>query len=114
MAPSFDCAASSLLCADENDSVFEDNDCCGALSDEFDSQWSHRVHQNFRGGFDGVGGGWLPLQSEEFLALLLEKEEQHLPNAEYLNLMRNGDLDLVARSEAVDWIGKVGSFNTNK
>ncbi|KAI7995627.1 hypothetical protein LOK49_LG11G02885 [Camellia lanceoleosa] len=45
-------------------------------------------------------------KSDECLALMVKKEFEHLPNSGYLNRLRNGDLDLGARKEAVDWIGK--------
>jgi cyclin D1/2/4 len=41
---------------------------------------------------------------------MVEKECQHLPSGDYLKRLRNGDLGLGARKEAVDWIAKVGSF----
>ncbi|XVF64869.1 hypothetical protein PTKIN_Ptkin09bG0201300 [Pterospermum kingtungense] len=117
MAPSVDCAVSSLLCAEDNNSIFYDNDYFGgggsAEVEEFGATWNHHSHRHYRnlnqnrvfnGGVDEDG---LPLQSEECLALMVEKEHLHLPNADYLQRLQSGDLDLEARKEAVDWIGKV-------
>lgn len=109
MAPSFDCAASSLLCAEDR-SVFDDNEY-GSLVEKFeeDTTWHHRNHRthdqnrSFSNGGDG-----LPLQSDECLASMVEKECHHLPHADYLKRLRSGDLDQGARKEAVDWITKVG------
>ncbi|GLT93739.1 hypothetical protein SLE2022_115150 [Rubroshorea leprosula] len=109
MAPSFDCAVSSLLCAEDNNSIFYDNDCFGGLGGEFEMTRDHRNHRNLnqnRGFYDGNA---LPLQSEECLALMVEKENQHMPNADYLKRLQSGDLEMGARTEAVDWIGKVHS-----
>lgn len=116
MAPSFDYVVSSLLCAEEDSSVFDDIN--GSVVDEFenDATWhqgNNRTQYRSRR-FDDGGDMLLslPLQSDECLALLLEKECHHLPNNDYLKRLRTGDLDLVARQEAVDWIAKVGSFKS--
>ncbi|KAJ4827418.1 hypothetical protein Tsubulata_034307 [Turnera subulata] len=109
MAPSFDCAASSLLCAEDNESIFDDNECSGAVVEEFEAAWHHRDHRircQDRG-FDGGDGGLLTAPSEECLALMIEKESRHLPSTDYLQRLRTGDLDLGDRKEAADWIGKV-------
>ncbi|XP_059655055.1 DNA (cytosine-5)-methyltransferase DRM1A-like [Cornus florida] len=59
-------------------------------------------------GFDGEES-WngLPVQTDECLALMVKRECKHLPSGDYLNRLRNGDLDLGARMEVVDWIVKV-------
>ena len=111
MAPSFDCAVSSLLCAEDN-SIFYDNDYFGggAEVEEFGTTWNHRCYRNWNQNrvFNGVDEDGLPLQSEESVASMVEKERKHLPNANYLKRLQSGDLDLEARKEAVDWIEKVG------
>ncbi|KAF2291611.1 hypothetical protein GH714_026159 [Hevea brasiliensis] len=109
MAPSFDCAVSSLLCAEDNNGIFDDNDCYGALVEEYEATWhrkNHRIHHQDRA-YCGGGNGELPVQSEDCLALMVEKECLHLPNVDYLKRLRRGDLDLGSRKEAIDWIGKV-------
>ncbi|KAI4337623.1 hypothetical protein L6164_016012 [Bauhinia variegata] len=107
MAPSFDCV-SSLLCAEDN-SIFDDNDY-GGVMDQFEDTWNHRYHRfhNQNQYFDDPAG--LPLQSDECLALMVEKEDQLLPGCDYLNRLRNGDLDFGARKEAIDWIEKVRTY----
>ncbi|XWS23961.1 hypothetical protein CRYUN_Cryun28dG0060500 [Craigia yunnanensis] len=113
MAPSFDCVVSSLLCAEDNNSIFYDNDYFGggAEMEEFGATWNHRYYRNLNQNrvFNGVDEDGLPLQSEECVALMVEKEHQHLPNADYLKRLQTGNLNLEARKEAVDWIGKVHS-----
>ena len=106
MAPSFDCTVSSLLCAEDNNSIVDDNDRYDATVEEFEATWHNGNHQIQNQNC----GWWLPIQSEECLVLMVEKECQHLPSGDYLKRLRNGDLDLGARKEAVDWIAKVGSF----
>ncbi|KAJ7958940.1 Cyclin [Quillaja saponaria] len=103
MAPSFDCAVSSLLCAEDN-SIFEDNDNGGVL-EQLETTWHHRYHRVDNQSFDG--GDELPLQSDECLALMVEKECEHLPDGHYLDRIRSGDLDFGARKESIDWIEKV-------
>nr|POF21448.1 cyclin-d3-1 [Quercus suber] len=112
MAPSFDYAVSSLLCGEDN-SIFDDNDY-GVVVEEFEATWHHLGHRsrNQDSGFGGGGGGGggndgVPLQSDECLALMVEKECQYLPGGDYLKKLLSGDLDLGARKQAVDWIGKV-------
>lgn len=112
MAPSFDCAVSSLLCAEEDSGIFDDmnNDNHGPVVEEFEAtlyHGNHRTHHRNRSFDDGCD--MFPPQSDECLALLLEKECQHLPNTDYLKRLQTGDLDLRSRKEAIDWIAKVGS-----
>ncbi|KAJ1424803.1 Cyclin-like [Sesbania bispinosa] len=95
MAPSFD-FVSSLLCA-EDSSVFDDGDV-------YEETGRSRYHQRSEQFGDPDG---LPLQSEECLAMMMEKECQHLPRADYFNRLQSGDLDFGARKEAIDWIEKV-------
>lgn len=109
MAPSFDCTVSSLLCAEDN--IFDDNDFGSVRLEEFEeAMWPLRNRRNYdqNRGFDDEGG--LPLQSDEYLASMVEKECHHLPGSDYLMRLQSGDLDLGARKQAVDWIGKVGSL----
>ncbi|KAF7829992.1 cyclin-D4-2 isoform X1 [Senna tora] len=108
MAPSFDCV-SSLLCAEDN-IVFDDNDYAGSMGmGLLDDTWHHThtyhgLHNPIPSRDDADG---LPLQSDEGLALMVQKEYQHIPAGDYLNRLRTGDLDSGARKEAIDWIEKV-------
>ncbi|KAA3476639.1 cyclin-D4-1-like [Gossypium australe] len=115
MAPSFDCAVSSLLCAEENDSVFYDNEYSGWVGggevEGFEgATWDHhRCYRNLNQNrvFSGLDEHGLPLQTDECIALMVEKEHHHLPSVDYLKRLQNGDLDLEARKQAMDWIGMV-------
>lgn len=52
-----------------------------------------------------------PLESEEIIREMMEKEKQHLPSDDYIKRLRSGDLDLnVRRTEALNWIWKVCIF----
>lgn len=113
MAPSFDCGVLSLLCAEENDSIYYDDDADLGVVEEFEATWHHRnsnQKQSFKGEEEEESMSGIPLQSGECLSLMLKNEFDHLPAGDYLKRLRNGDLDLGARQEAVDWMGKVDSF----
>lgn len=119
MAPSMDCAVSSLLCAEDNSSIFcnEDDDVGFGFVEEVVGEdiWYPRIHRNgqenrklFNGDEFYTG---VPLQSDECLVLMIEKECEHMPAVDYLERLRNGDLDIGARDEILDWIAKVWFMN---
>ncbi|KAK9109091.1 hypothetical protein Sjap_017151 [Stephania japonica] len=111
MAPSFDCTGSSLLCAEDNNSLmcFDEED--DGLGDDggfgvYEEGHDHQKRRFLHGGgyvdfYVGFG-----LQSEERLDLLFEREWQHLPSEDYLERLKRGDLDVGMRREAVDWMEK--------
>lgn len=106
MAPSFDCV-SSLLCAEDN-SIFDENDYGGSVEVLEDAWQDPRYRRNLSQSENlDVPNGFFPLQSDECLRLMVEKEWDHLPNGDYVNRLRSGDLDFGARKEAIDWIEKV-------
>ena len=107
MAPSFDCV-SSLLCVEDN-SIFDENDYGGSVEVLEDAWQDPRYRRNLSQSENlDVPNGWFQLQSDECLRLMVEKEWDHLPNGDYRNKLRSGDLDFEARKEAIDWIQKVG------
>lgn len=114
MAPGFDLAVSNLLCAEENCIFDNHDDDDETVVEEFvvapyflrSSGSQNRRHRSLHGG--GCGGDGLPFLSDECLIGMVEKETQHLPVDGYLVKLQNGELDVGARKEAVDWIEKVG------
>ncbi|KAI8013417.1 Cyclin-D3-1 [Camellia lanceoleosa] len=102
MAPSFDFAVSSLLCTEDNSIIFGDDEI------DFEPTWHNRNHRtrNQNQSFDEPYIV-LPMQSDECLAQMLKRECELLLASDYLSGLRNGDLNLMARREAVIWIGKV-------
>lgn len=117
MVPSFDPFVSNLLCAEEN-CIFGTNDDDDDDVDEIvvkdcavppcflrSSVIQSRRNRTLYGG--GCGGDELPFMSDECLIGMVEKESHHLPVDGYLVKLQNGDLDVGARKDAVDWIGKV-------
>ncbi|KAB8101750.1 hypothetical protein EE612_032717 [Oryza sativa] len=100
MAPSFDFAASILLCAEDNTAILD----LGEESEEI--SWVVGVDASL-----GDLSMDFPLQSDDCIEALLGREEQqHIPMEGYLQrlLLQPDGLDLVAvRSDAIDWIWKV-------
>ena len=82
MVPSFDCATSNLLCEEDNTSIFDDANY-GTGVKAFETAWHHRNHRShnqdrsFNGGEFFLG---FPIQSDECLAEMIEKEYNYLPS----------------------------------
>lgn len=105
MAPSFDCV-SSLLCAEDSNSVFDDNHYGGTVVEVYEETWHRtRYHQSHHFGEPD----WLPLLGDECFAMMVEKEWQQWHGVDYFNRLQSGDLDFGARNEAIEWIEKVCS-----
>ncbi|KAG7601817.1 Cyclin-D4-2 [Arabidopsis thaliana] len=70
------------------------------LVSNFDDEKSNSVDTRsiFQMGF--------PLESEEIVREMIEKERQHSPRDDYLKRLRNGDLDFNVRIQALGWIWK--------
>ncbi|GJW64810.1 cyclin, C-terminal domain-containing protein [Tanacetum coccineum] len=88
----------------------EDNDHIGYDNDD-DMLWDHGNNQNSTH-YQNLETEYsvldVPLQSDECINLLIEKEcEQFVGFLDYFSKLKNGNFDLVARREAVDWITKV-------
>jgi cyclin D1/2/4 len=108
MGPSYDCAASVLLCAEDNAAIL-------GLDDDDDCSWAAAVtppRPAFAaggGGADGFSMGY-PVQTDDIIAALVEREEEHMPTEGYPEMLRRrlAGLDLAAvRRDAIDWIWKV-------
>lgn len=114
MAPNFDLGVGSLLCAEDN-CIFDNNDDDDeTLEEEFvlppyylrtNGTRSRRNRTPCGGCGDGER---FPFVSDECLTGMVEKETHHVPVDGYLSKLQNGELDVGARRDAVDWIGKVG------
>ncbi|KAJ4793652.1 Cyclin-D3-1 [Rhynchospora pubera] len=98
-----DLASSILLCSEENNSIlfFEDGGEgeIGLIEGQVNNFYSDFV-------------GSFPMQSEECIELLVERESQHFPNQRYLERLKNGAFEASFRRDAIEWISKVHShFN---
>ncbi|KAL1569671.1 cyclin-D4-1-like [Salvia divinorum] len=58
------------------------------------------------GSSDSESLAHLPCLSEECIGYMLEREREHIPRDDYLSRLRNGDLDVGLRREALDWMLK--------
>ncbi|KAF9620730.1 hypothetical protein IFM89_014251 [Coptis chinensis] len=99
----------SLLCPENSNVCFDDEIGNGFLEE----QWNpHKLDKkiNFFHSGDFFQLGNLPLQSEECMSLIVEKECDFLPRSDYLKRLQNGDLDLMVRKDALDWMKKVHSY----
>ncbi|XP_057503763.1 cyclin-D4-2-like [Actinidia eriantha] len=113
MVPSFDYTVPSLLCCEDNNSIFCDEVDFGVWGEKFEPISHHLNHQsnNQNQRFDSEEAlNGLPIQSDELLSSMVERECEHMPASDYLKRLRNGDLDLEARREAIDWIDKVHAY----
>ncbi|PQQ10189.1 cyclin-D2-1 [Prunus yedoensis var. nudiflora] len=112
MADSFDCANSNLLCAENSDTCFDDLnsntiDDLGlfpSMSHKIDNTHNQDPSFNHNRSKSMID---FPLQSEEGVSSMVKRESEHFPRDDYLKRLRNGDLDLSSRREALDWISKV-------
>ncbi|XP_073117453.1 cyclin-D4-1-like isoform X2 [Elaeis guineensis] len=108
MGVTYDYASSNLLCAEDNSSILEFDD---GEEDGFDGEAEGHKHgwiPEQRSDFYGDFLKSFPLQSEECIVLLVEKELEHMPRKDYAKRLQNGDLDISVRRDAIDWIGKEG------
>lgn len=90
----------SLLCTETDNMCFDDLEA----TDDLDHPL---VFCNLVGGGSEPLIGLIPMQSDEVLFLLFEKESEFLPRSDFLQRLRSGDLDLCVRNEALAWIHKV-------
>ncbi|KAL8225476.1 hypothetical protein R6Q57_018033 [Mikania cordata] len=112
MAPCLDFAAANLLCEEDNDNISYDDDD-GDVDDFIGLDWN--ISQNHYQNLDltmkyetEYSVFDLLLQNDARLNLLNSKEhEQFVGFIDYLNKLKNQNLFLVARQQAVDWISKV-------
>lgn len=101
-------ADSLLFCEEDNSSFLDDDSGCDGCFDsviEFDERL--RNERGFIVGSEILLWGLLPVQSEECLEVMIDKEKDYVVGVDYVVRLKSGDLDLSERSCAVDWIVKV-------
>ncbi|KAK8931289.1 Cyclin-D3-1 [Platanthera zijinensis] len=104
----YDYAASILLCAEENTSFLGFDEAEDEEEDEKHwPDWSLRPNGP---GFYGKIFEVFPLQSEECLSMLIEREAEHMPREDYANRLAGGYLDVSIREDAIDWILEVHAY----
>lgn len=108
MAPSYEMAASILLCAEDSSSVL-------GFGDEEEATAAAAAGARTSGSpYSYCGGDELavdfPLPSEECVARWVATEGEHMPREDYAERLRAGGVDLRVRTDAVDWIWKVHTY----
>ncbi|KAI0495872.1 hypothetical protein KFK09_022179 [Dendrobium nobile] len=98
-----DHASSTLLCAEDNRSIL-------GLDEDVEVCTNGEVQGSFPGEISAQKIDFFPLQTEECLNALLEKELELLPAADYAKRLMSGVSDISARKDAVDWIQKVRAY----
>ncbi|KAL5196746.1 hypothetical protein ABZP36_000258 [Zizania latifolia] len=96
-------ASSILLCAEDRNSVFGLGGCGDGDGDGVVAEVGSGLD------FLGAGGAVFPVDSDEFVAVLVEKEMDHLPQRGYVEKLELGGLESSCRKDAIDWICKVHS-----
>ncbi|PON84773.1 Cyclin [Trema orientale] len=113
MADRFDPVVdSNLLCEENTITCFDDDLGCNGTHEFGVSplvpQQNKKTHYQ-EPSFDHNRSDSLmsfPLQSEDTVRTMVERESEHSPRDDYLKRLRSGDLDLSVRREALDWIWK--------
>eukprot|EP01018_Ginkgo_biloba_P005753 Gb_37608 [translate_table: standard] len=113
MAPSFDCV-SNLLCA-EDASIVAWDDEVESLSEE---ENVYNTNNNYNNENNNNNNGHpqladildFPVEDDEAILLLVEKECHHMPQEGYLQRFRNRTLDVSIRQDAISWILKVHAY----
>ncbi|KAL4364032.1 hypothetical protein GQ457_04G034800 [Hibiscus cannabinus] len=117
MAENPDCSAWNLFCS-ENTSCCFDDDLDFSAVDEFGVSPAFK-NQTFiqndpfltnNRSVSLVGCPDFALQSDDEIKEMVEKEMMHFPGDAYLKRLRAVDLDLSARTEAIEWIYKASAF----
>ncbi|XP_015688943.1 cyclin-D3-1-like isoform X2 [Oryza brachyantha] len=109
MVPSYDCAASVLLCAEDNTAILG----LDGEEEEEECSWAAATPPRDAAAAAAATDGFLmdfPALSDECIAALVEREEEHMPMEGYPERLqpRPESVDLAAvRRDALDWIWKV-------
>lgn len=111
MAPSFDCV-SNLLCAEDASLVAWDDEVESLSEDENANNVSffhegNNDHGGFREPWPATSFPEFPLEDDESVSLLVQKENDHMPREDYLQRFRTRTLDPSVRQDAMCWILKV-------
>ncbi|KAL0908620.1 hypothetical protein M5K25_023124 [Dendrobium thyrsiflorum] len=100
MGISYEYSPSILLCAEENNSIFYLDE----EEEEVERHWSDLSPQPKSSGLYRTSFNVFPLQSDECLGLLIERETEHMPSENYTKRLASGCLDVSIRTDAIDWI----------
>ncbi|PKU65907.1 cyclin-D4-1 [Dendrobium catenatum] len=107
MGISYEYTPSILLCAEENHSIF----CLDEEEEVVQRNWSDLSPQPKSSGLYGTSFNVFPLQSDECLDLLIERETKHMPSDNYTKRLASGSLDVSIRTDAIDCILMAHAYN---
>ncbi|XP_018677720.2 cyclin-D4-1 [Musa acuminata AAA Group] len=109
MGLSYKYASSILLCPEDSSSILGFDDGEGEEQDLHGEAQRRDLCQSpdKKSGFCGGILMDFTLQSEDCVVELVERESQHRPQGDYAERLLRGQLDMVARSDAIDRIQKV-------
>ncbi|CAL9082034.1 unnamed protein product [Musa textilis] len=109
MGLGYEYASSILLCPEDSSSILGFDDGEGEEQDSHGEAQRRDLCQSpdQKSGFCGGILMDFTLQSEDCVVELVERESQHLPQGDYAGRLLRGQLDMVARSAAIDRIQKV-------
>ncbi|XP_055821100.1 cyclin-D4-2-like [Solanum dulcamara] len=99
MAPSMDFVISGLFCAEYKNAILEN------VYDDVRTLF-HENHQNSQQTLCLTA---VPFQSDDCVAIMIKKECEYVPCADYLEMLKNGEFDVGSREQILDWICKVHS-----
>ncbi|XP_062186491.1 cyclin-D2-2-like [Phragmites australis] len=94
-------ASSTLLCGEDRNSVLGLGGCDGG--EELVEVGSGLDHSD-------AAGAVFPVDTDEAVRALVEKETDHLPQEGYAERLEHGGLESSWRKDAMDWICKVHSY----
>ncbi|ONK75629.1 uncharacterized protein A4U43_C03F18890 [Asparagus officinalis] len=107
MGVRFNCASSTLLCAEDNSSILDFDDDAGDGHNGENEEFGLNGKQRCDLDGDSLMGFLLQLQSEESLSLMIKRECELLPRGDYSKRLMDGEMAVSVRGDAIDWITKV-------
>ncbi|KAK8482882.1 hypothetical protein V6N13_112157 [Hibiscus sabdariffa] len=106
MEENLDSSASNLLCSETTSSCFDD----GLDFNEFGKNQVFNQQDPLFINNRSTSLMGFEIQSDDRIKEMVEKEVEHLPEDDYLKRLRNGDLNLSVRREALDWILEASAY----
>ncbi|CAK9255004.1 unnamed protein product [Sphagnum jensenii] len=111
MAPSVDCIAASLYCAEEDVS----SGCAWDHDDDDEEGMSKRTVELHRRLTDSMEAPVVlldfPVEDDEAISMLMHKEARSMPEADYLGTFLSHHLHVEARQNAIRWMLKVQEYH---
>ncbi len=104
MAPSIDCIASLYCAEDVSGSAWDDEEEEDNKNREEVEGVQRSIHVQPVVFLD------FPVEDEEAISMLMQKEACYMPEADYSGRYESNDLNAAARQDAISWMLKVAFF----